>query len=154
MHQESWQKRRPNKCFTLRTSGYSLIGPFVWWKGHWLRRQTSCLIIAAETYKTRMGEIYLSKRTTWFWLDWRTWLIFLPSHFRDMQGGLNLSFNRQFYDEHWSKHRVVTCLDWSPQVPYNVSHCNHSLIVINFLKSIAQLPVCVCVCVYSTLNCW
>ncbi|XP_062321556.1 cytoplasmic dynein 1 intermediate chain 1 isoform X1 [Osmerus eperlanus] len=35
----------------------------------------------------------------------------------DMQGGLNLSFNRQFYDEHWSKHRVVTCLDWSPQHP-------------------------------------
>ncbi|XP_026863088.1 cytoplasmic dynein 1 intermediate chain 1 isoform X3 [Electrophorus electricus] len=33
----------------------------------------------------------------------------------DMQAGLNLSFNRQFYDEQWSKRRVVTCLDWSPQ---------------------------------------
>uniref|UniRef100_A0AAY4AV89 Uncharacterized protein n=1 Tax=Denticeps clupeoides TaxID=299321 RepID=A0AAY4AV89_9TELE len=33
----------------------------------------------------------------------------------DMQAGSNLSFNRLFYDEHWSKHRVVTCLDWSPQ---------------------------------------
>ncbi|XP_077124244.1 cytoplasmic dynein 1 intermediate chain 1 isoform X4 [Ranitomeya variabilis] len=33
----------------------------------------------------------------------------------DIQAGANLSFNRQFYDEHWSKHRVVTCLDWSLQ---------------------------------------
>ncbi|KAK2839786.1 hypothetical protein Q5P01_013526 [Channa striata] len=28
-----------------------------------------------------------------------------------------LSLNRQFMDERWSKHRVVTCLDWSPQYP-------------------------------------
>uniref|UniRef100_A0AAZ3RF73 Uncharacterized protein n=1 Tax=Oncorhynchus tshawytscha TaxID=74940 RepID=A0AAZ3RF73_ONCTS len=35
----------------------------------------------------------------------------------DMQGGSNLSFNRVFHDDHWSKHRVVTCLDWSPQYP-------------------------------------
>ncbi|XP_062385532.1 cytoplasmic dynein 1 intermediate chain 1 isoform X2 [Sardina pilchardus] len=33
----------------------------------------------------------------------------------DLQGGSSLSFSRLFYDEHWSKHRVVTCLDWSPQ---------------------------------------
>ncbi|MCI4374170.1 hypothetical protein PGIGA_G00003180 [Pangasianodon gigas] len=33
----------------------------------------------------------------------------------DTQAGLNLSYSRQFYDEQWSKHRVVTCLDWSPQ---------------------------------------
>lgn len=33
----------------------------------------------------------------------------------DLQAGSNLSFDRVFYDEHWSKHRVVTCLDWSPQ---------------------------------------
>ncbi|KAK2096302.1 hypothetical protein P7K49_025336 [Saguinus oedipus] len=33
----------------------------------------------------------------------------------DVQAGANLSFNRQFYDEHWSKHRVVTCMDWSLQ---------------------------------------
>ncbi|XP_062848016.1 cytoplasmic dynein 1 intermediate chain 1 [Trichomycterus rosablanca] len=33
----------------------------------------------------------------------------------DTQAGLNLSFSRQFYDEQWAKHRVVTCLDWSPQ---------------------------------------
>ncbi|XP_030637295.1 cytoplasmic dynein 1 intermediate chain 1 isoform X2 [Chanos chanos] len=33
----------------------------------------------------------------------------------DMQAGSNLSFSRCFYDEHWSKHRVITCLDWSPQ---------------------------------------
>ncbi|TSK31468.1 Cytoplasmic dynein 1 intermediate chain 1 [Bagarius yarrelli] len=35
----------------------------------------------------------------------------------DLQGGSILSFNRLFYDEHWSKHRVITCLDWSPQSP-------------------------------------
>ncbi|XP_075683860.1 cytoplasmic dynein 1 intermediate chain 1 isoform X2 [Rhinoderma darwinii] len=35
----------------------------------------------------------------------------------DIQAGANLSYNRQFYDEHWSKHRVVTCLDWSLQYP-------------------------------------
>ncbi|KAM9488807.1 cytoplasmic dynein 1 intermediate chain 1 isoform 1-T1 [Clarias gariepinus] len=34
---------------------------------------------------------------------------------RDTQAGLNLSFNQQFYDEQWTKHRVVTCLDWSSQ---------------------------------------
>ncbi|KAK9526986.1 hypothetical protein VZT92_015652 [Zoarces viviparus] len=31
--------------------------------------------------------------------------------------GSSLSFSRLFYDEHWSKHRVITCLDWSPQYP-------------------------------------
>ncbi|XP_054619667.1 cytoplasmic dynein 1 intermediate chain 1 isoform X11 [Dunckerocampus dactyliophorus] len=35
----------------------------------------------------------------------------------DLAGGSSLSFSRLFYDEHWSKHRVVTCLDWSPQYP-------------------------------------
>ncbi|XP_067111472.1 cytoplasmic dynein 1 intermediate chain 1 [Osmerus mordax] len=33
----------------------------------------------------------------------------------DMQGGSSLSLSRLFYDERWSKHRVITCLDWSPQ---------------------------------------
>lgn len=40
----------------------------------------------------------------------------LPSAFRDLGSGSSLSFSRLFYDEHWSKHRVITCLDWSPQV--------------------------------------
>lgn len=35
---------------------------------------------------------------------------------RDLGSGSSLSFSRLFYDEHWSKHRVITCLDWSPQV--------------------------------------
>uniref|UniRef100_A0A8C6UQL5 Dynein cytoplasmic 1 intermediate chain 1 n=1 Tax=Neogobius melanostomus TaxID=47308 RepID=A0A8C6UQL5_9GOBI len=35
----------------------------------------------------------------------------------DVSGGSSLSFSRLFYDEHWSKHRVITCLDWSPQYP-------------------------------------
>ncbi|KAG5852639.1 hypothetical protein ANANG_G00064660 [Anguilla anguilla] len=35
----------------------------------------------------------------------------------EVQAGAKLSLNRQFTDERWSKHRVVTCLDWSPQYP-------------------------------------
>ncbi|KAK3556529.1 hypothetical protein QTP70_009071 [Hemibagrus guttatus] len=35
----------------------------------------------------------------------------------ETQAGTKLSLNRQFIDERWSKHRVVTCLDWSPQYP-------------------------------------
>uniref|UniRef100_A0A8C8K417 Dynein cytoplasmic 1 intermediate chain 1 n=1 Tax=Oncorhynchus tshawytscha TaxID=74940 RepID=A0A8C8K417_ONCTS len=31
--------------------------------------------------------------------------------------GICLVCVRLFYDEHWSKHRVITCLDWSPQYP-------------------------------------
>uniref|UniRef100_A0A8C7R7T6 Dynein cytoplasmic 1 intermediate chain 2 n=1 Tax=Oncorhynchus mykiss TaxID=8022 RepID=A0A8C7R7T6_ONCMY len=33
----------------------------------------------------------------------------------EIQAGAKLFLNRQFVDERWSKHRVVTCLDWSPQ---------------------------------------
>ncbi|KAM9790264.1 dynein, cytoplasmic 1, intermediate chain 2a-like isoform 3-T5 [Syngnathus typhle] len=35
----------------------------------------------------------------------------------DLQAGAKLVLNRQFADERWSKNRVVTCLDWSPQYP-------------------------------------
>ncbi|TRY77541.1 hypothetical protein DNTS_001960 [Danionella cerebrum] len=35
----------------------------------------------------------------------------------DSQAGAKLSLNRQFADDRWSKHRVVTSLDWSPQYP-------------------------------------
>ncbi|XP_051564077.1 dynein, cytoplasmic 1, intermediate chain 2a isoform X1 [Myxocyprinus asiaticus] len=35
----------------------------------------------------------------------------------EMQAGTKLSLNRKFVDERWSKQRVVTCLDWSPQYP-------------------------------------
>ncbi|XP_042632918.1 cytoplasmic dynein 1 intermediate chain 1 isoform X3 [Cyprinus carpio] len=41
----------------------------------------------------------------------------LEEKYRDLQGGSSLSLSRLFYDEHWSKHRVITCLDWSPQYP-------------------------------------
>ena len=44
-----------------------------------------------------------------------------PQHFfffchRDTQASGKLSFNREFFDERWSRHRTVTCLDWSTQV--------------------------------------
>ncbi|XP_034146041.1 cytoplasmic dynein 1 intermediate chain 2 isoform X4 [Esox lucius] len=35
----------------------------------------------------------------------------------EMQAGAKMSLNRTFSDERWSKNRVVTCLDWSPQYP-------------------------------------
>uniref|UniRef100_A0A672IX77 Cytoplasmic dynein 1 intermediate chain 2-like n=1 Tax=Salarias fasciatus TaxID=181472 RepID=A0A672IX77_SALFA len=35
----------------------------------------------------------------------------------DLQAGAKLVLNRQFSDERWTKNRVVTCLDWSPQYP-------------------------------------
>ncbi|XP_049602737.1 dynein, cytoplasmic 1, intermediate chain 2a isoform X1 [Syngnathus scovelli] len=35
----------------------------------------------------------------------------------DLQAGAKLVLNRQFADERWTKNRVVTCLDWSPQYP-------------------------------------
>ncbi|XP_041698618.2 cytoplasmic dynein 1 intermediate chain 2 isoform X6 [Coregonus clupeaformis] len=35
----------------------------------------------------------------------------------EMQAGAKMSLNRVFSDERWSKNRVVTCLDWSPQYP-------------------------------------
>ncbi|XP_008331968.1 cytoplasmic dynein 1 intermediate chain 2-like isoform X3 [Cynoglossus semilaevis] len=35
----------------------------------------------------------------------------------DLQAGAKLVLHRQFADERWTKNRVVTCLDWSPQYP-------------------------------------
>ncbi|XP_077579893.1 cytoplasmic dynein 1 intermediate chain 2-like isoform X3 [Stigmatopora nigra] len=35
----------------------------------------------------------------------------------DLQAGAKLLLNRQFADERWTKNRMVTCLDWSPQFP-------------------------------------
>lgn len=44
------------------------------------------------------------------------------SFYREIQAGAKLSLNRQFFDERWSKHRVVSCLDWSSQVKYSKTH--------------------------------
>ncbi|XP_064643506.1 cytoplasmic dynein 1 intermediate chain 1-like isoform X3 [Lineus longissimus] len=35
----------------------------------------------------------------------------------DLQAGEKLKLGRQFFDERWSKHRTVTCMDWSTQHP-------------------------------------
>uniref|UniRef100_S4RA27 Dynein, cytoplasmic 1, intermediate chain 2a n=1 Tax=Petromyzon marinus TaxID=7757 RepID=S4RA27_PETMA len=35
----------------------------------------------------------------------------------EVLAGAKLSLNRQFYDERWSKRRVITSLDWSAQYP-------------------------------------
>lgn len=36
---------------------------------------------------------------------------------RDKEAIGKLKFSREFYDERWSRHRTVTCLDWSSQYP-------------------------------------
>ncbi|XP_077993795.1 cytoplasmic dynein 1 intermediate chain 2-like [Glandiceps talaboti] len=35
----------------------------------------------------------------------------------EMEAGAKLALNRQFFDERWSKHRVITSMDWCPQYP-------------------------------------
>ncbi|XP_071826476.1 cytoplasmic dynein 1 intermediate chain 1-like [Apostichopus japonicus] len=35
----------------------------------------------------------------------------------ERDAGANLSQNRQFFDDRWTRHRTVTCLDWSKQHP-------------------------------------
>lgn len=35
----------------------------------------------------------------------------------DKDAGAKLSLNRNFFDDRWSRHRVITCLDWSHQYP-------------------------------------
>lgn len=37
--------------------------------------------------------------------------------FSGLAEGERLKLSRQFYDERWSRHRTVTCLDWSQQYP-------------------------------------
>ena len=41
---------------------------------------------------------------------------FLSVPSSDLQAGAKLVLCRQFADDRWTKNRVVTCLDWSPQV--------------------------------------
>ena len=43
-------------------------------------------------------------------------LNFFFSFRSDAQAAGKMSFNREFFDERWSRHRTVTCLDWSTQV--------------------------------------
>lgn len=38
----------------------------------------------------------------------------------DHSFGEKLKLQRVFFDEHWSKHRLVTCMDWSKQVNSNL----------------------------------
>lgn len=47
---------------------------------------------------------------------WTNQLEFFSALSSDLQAGAKLVLNRQFADERWTKNRVVTCLDWSPQV--------------------------------------
>lgn len=74
---------------------------------------------AAETWRIKRGEApgsapLMSPRSRWM-------VFTLPNVHRDLQAGAKLVLNRQFADEHWTKNRVVTCLDWSPQVCDSVS---------------------------------
>lgn len=70
---------------------------------------------AAEIWRTKKGEDH--RRSTPSFLTFYHFIFkrfdFPPS---DLQAGAKLVQNRQFSDERWTKNRVVTCLDWSPQV--------------------------------------
>lgn len=50
------------------------------------------------------------------WIDMGDNVLFHTFPPSELQAGAKLVLNRQFSDEHWTKNRVVTCLDWSPQV--------------------------------------
>lgn len=62
------------------------------------------------------------------------------SSFRDLGSGSSLSLCRVFYDEHWSKHRVITSLDWSPQVGPPLFSVWHRLVFSQRLRS--AVPLC------------
>lgn len=55
---------------------------------------------------------------------------------RDYSLGEKLKQQRVFYDEHWSKHRLVTCMDWSKQVNTPVTKLTViSLLIVVYVKS-------------------
>ena len=51
----------------------------------------------------------------------------LFSSCRDKDAGAKLSFDRQFFDDRWSRHRTVTCLDWSTQVRRKAVNMNKNI---------------------------
>lgn len=89
------------------------------WSELWLSRWTSALTTAAEISRIKRGEAPGNVSLISHICKWMIFIL-LNVH-SDLQAGAKLVLNRHFADEHWTKNRVVTCLDWSPQVRDSVS---------------------------------
>lgn len=113
----SWRRKRNSRFFTRRSSWLSLTTALGSWSALSPSRWTCFSTTADGTFRIKRGEcVYLSADVVCvFCVMCRLWLFYCVC-FRESQAGAKLSLNRQFADERWSKHRVVTCLDWSPQV--------------------------------------
>lgn len=114
----SWQRRKNSRSCTRRSLQISSTTALALSSGLYPSTWTSSLTTAV-TLKRKRGNYWAAsvfKTCNWF-LKKCFLLIFGALFFRsEIQAGAKLSLNRQFVDERWSKHRVVTCLDWSPQV--------------------------------------
>ncbi len=109
----SWRRKRNSRFFTRRSSWLSLTTALVSWSALSPSRWTCFSTTADGTFRIKRGEcVCLLADAVRLWCVWLLYCVC----FRESQAGAKLSLNRQFADERWSKHRVVTCLDWSPQV--------------------------------------
>ncbi len=115
----SWRRKRNSRFFTRRSSWLSLTTALVSWSALSPSRWTCFSTTADGTFRIKRGEcVCLLADAVSLWCVWLLYCVC----FRESQAGAKLSLNRQFADERWSKHRVVTCLDWSPQVRHHA--CN------------------------------
>lgn len=119
----SWQRRKNSRSCTPRSLWISSTTALALLSGLYLSTWTSSLTTVVVTWRRRRGNNWTSVvgffkqlligslKKCFYWFV--VFDFFSPS---EIQAGAKLSLNRQFMDERWSKHRVVTCLDWSPQV--------------------------------------
>ena len=52
-------------------------------------------------------------------------LFYWSPAFSDTLAAKKLALNRRFVDDRWSKHRCITCMDWSVQVTKLMCHVKH-----------------------------
>lgn len=125
----SWQRRKNSRSCTPRSLLISSTTALALLSEPYRSMWTSSLTTVVVTWRRRRGNNWTSSVFFSFfehvivwvffvWFFWRSvfidlWCFVFPS---EIQAGAKLSLNRQFMDERWSKHRVVTCLDWSLQV--------------------------------------
>lgn len=103
---ESWVKRRRERSKTPTITCPSWAARRGLWSGRWCTSSTS--LRSTICSKTRRGAAALR--------GLRVLLLISILFFSEADKGAKLSLNRVFSDERWSRHRLVTCLDWSEQV--------------------------------------
>lgn len=89
-------------------------GPLLWLQ--WPRPRGERGVIIGQLLFEGNSIIFCVLCFYWFMCCCFVVVVFFCCPPSEIQAGTKLSLNRQFVDERWSKHRVVTCLDWSPQV--------------------------------------